>query len=119
MQQFTLTRGATRAPEPTVGPWLASDLDEQIERLRKEPYWQSARNSKTIVRYADFRVGATAILANTTIHEYRTAGRLAVKIVHGHFRMHADGKEIHWPTGITANGCSSFTSQKRLSTTEF
>ena len=99
MPQVTSTRGAARATEPTVGPWLAFDLDAQIEQLRKEPYWQSGRNSKTIVHYPDFRLVVTAIQADTTIHEHRTAGRLAVQILHGHLRMHVDGKEFDLPAG--------------------
>ena len=92
-------RGAARPSEPTVGPWLAFGLNEQIEQLQKEPYWQSGRNSKTIVHYSDFRMVVTAMQANTTIHEHRTAGRLAVQILHGHVRMHADGKEFDLPAG--------------------
>jgi quercetin dioxygenase-like cupin family protein len=99
MPQGTSARGAARPLEPTVGPWLAFSLEEQIEQLREEPYWQSGRNSKTIVHYPDFRMVVTAIQANTTIHEHRTAGRLAVQILHGHMRMHADGKEFDLPVG--------------------
>jgi quercetin dioxygenase-like cupin family protein len=93
------TRGAARAVEPTDGPWLAFGLDAEIERLQEEPYWQSGRNSKTIVHYPDFRMVVTAIQANTTIHEHRTAGRLAVQILRGHVRMHANGKEFDLPAG--------------------
>jgi len=92
-------RGAARAAEPTDGPWLAFGLDAEIEQLQEEPYWQSGRNSKTIVHYPDFRMVVTAIQANTTIHEHRTAGRLAVQILRGHVRMHANGKEFDLPAG--------------------
>ena len=64
-------RGAARPLEPTVGPWLFLDLDAQIDQLQEEPYWQSGRNSKTIVHYPDFRMVVTAMQANTTIHEHR------------------------------------------------
>jgi quercetin dioxygenase-like cupin family protein len=99
MRQNTSTRGAARAQQPTVGPWLAFDLGEQIEQLQQEPYWQSGRNSKTIVHHEDFRMVVTAIRANTTIHEHRTAGRLAVQILRGHMRMHANGDEFDLPAG--------------------
>jgi quercetin dioxygenase-like cupin family protein len=99
MAEITSTRGAARAQEPTVGPWLAYDLGEQIEQLQQEPYWQSGRNSKTIVHHEDFRMVVTAIQANTTIHEHRTAGRLAVQILRGHMRMHANGEEFDLPAG--------------------
>lgn len=91
--------GAARPSEPTVGPWLAFSLDAQVEQLRQEPYWQSGRNSKTIVHYPDFRMVVTAMQANSTIHEHRTSGRLAVQILHGHVRMHADGNEFDLPAG--------------------
>ena len=99
MQQLESTRGAARALEPTTGPWLAFDLAEEIEQLLQEPYWQSGRNSKTIVHYPDFRVVVTAIQANTTINEHQTAGRVAVQTLHGHLRMHAGGKEFDLPAG--------------------
>ena len=99
MPQFPPSRGAARAPVPTVGPWLAFDLAGEIEQLLQEPYWQSGRNSKTIVHYPDFRIVLTAIQANTTIHEHKTAGRVAVQTLHGHLRMHAGGKEFDLPAG--------------------
>jgi quercetin dioxygenase-like cupin family protein len=99
MQQFSRSRGAARAPEPTVGPWLAFDLAGQIEQLRQEPYWQSGRNSKTIAHYPDFRVVVTVIQANTAIHEHKTAGRVTVQTLQGHLRMHASGKEFDLPAG--------------------
>lgn len=99
MPQFAPSRGAARAPEPTDGPWLAFDLAGEIEQLLREPYWQSGRNAKTIVHYPDFRIVLTAIQANTTIHEHKTAGRVAVQTLHGHLRMHAGGKEFDLPAG--------------------
>jgi quercetin dioxygenase-like cupin family protein len=82
-----------------VGPWLGFNLQGEIEQIREEPYWQSGRNSKTIVHYPDFRMVVTAVQANTTIHEHRTAGRLAVQTLHGHIRMHAGGEEFDLPAG--------------------
>jgi quercetin dioxygenase-like cupin family protein len=99
MPQAEPSRGDARAPEPTEGPFLTFDLAEQIAYLRQEPYWQSGRNSKTIVKYPDFRVVLTAIQAKTTIHEHHAAGRISVQTVQGHLRMHAGGKEFDLPTG--------------------
>jgi len=99
MPNTTQSRGAARAAERTVGPWLDFDLKDQIEQLRQEPYWQSGRNSKTIAHYADFRLVMTALKANTTIQEHRTAGRLAVQILQGHVQMHAGGRDFDLPTG--------------------
>ena len=94
MPETEPSRGAARATEPTEGPSLTFDLAEQIASLRQEPYWQSGRNSKTIVKYPDFRIVLTAIKANTTIHEHHSAGRISVQTVEGHIQMHAGGKEF-------------------------
>ena len=99
MPEIQPSRGAARAPEATEGPSLTFDLAEQIRQLRQEHYWQSGRNSKTIVKYPDFRIVLTAIQAKTTIHEHHSAGRISVQTVEGHIRMHADGKEFDLPAG--------------------
>lgn len=99
MPESEPSRGAARASIPTEGPFLTFDLAEQIAQLRQEPYWQSGRNSKTIVKYEDLRVVLTAIQAKTTIHEHHSAGRISVQTVQGHLHMHADGKEFDLPAG--------------------
>lgn len=63
MPDFETSRGAARAPEATGGPFLSFDLAEQVRELRQESYWQSGRNSKTLVKYDDFRIALTAIEA--------------------------------------------------------
>jgi quercetin dioxygenase-like cupin family protein len=93
------SRGAARAPEATAGPSLTFDLAQQIRELRQESYWQSGRNSKTLVKYDDFRIVLTALQAKTTIHEHHSAGRISVQTVEGHLRMHAGGKEFDLPAG--------------------
>ncbi len=100
MPEFDAThRGAARATEPTAGPYLSFDLQEQIEEIRRESYWQSGRNSKTIVKYGDFRIVLTAIQKGTTIREHHSDGRISVQTVIGHIRMHAAGKEFDLPRG--------------------
>lgn len=99
MPEFETHRGAARAAESTAGPFLTFDLPEQIRDLRQESYWQSGRNSKTLVKYDDFRIVLTAIRADTTIHEHHSAGRISVQTVEGHLRMHAGGQEFDLPTG--------------------
>jgi quercetin dioxygenase-like cupin family protein len=99
MPDFDASRGAARAPEVTAGPFLTFDLTEQIGELRQESYWQSGRNSKTLVKFDDFRMVLTAIQAKTTIHEHRTAGRISVQTIEGHLRMHADSEVFDLPPG--------------------
>jgi len=93
------TRGAARPTEPTEGPFLAFNLAEQIHSLRQEPYWQSGRNSKTIVKCHDLRIVLSAIQAKTTIRQHSSAGRMSVQTLEGHLRMHAGGKEFDMPAG--------------------
>ena len=93
------SHGDARATEPTEGPSLSFDLAEQIRQLRQEHYWQSGRNSKTIVKYTDFRIVLTTVKAETTIHEHHSAGRISVQTVEGRIRMHAGGKEFDLPAG--------------------
>jgi quercetin dioxygenase-like cupin family protein len=92
-------QGAARESVPTEGPAITFDLAEQIRRLHQEPYWQSGRNSKTIVKYPDLRMVLTAIQAKSTIHEHRAAGRISVQTLEGRLRMHAGGKEFDLPAG--------------------
>jgi quercetin dioxygenase-like cupin family protein len=99
MPEFETSHGAARAPEATAGPSLTFDLAQQIRDLRQESYWQSGRNSKTLVKYDDFRIVLTALQAKTTIHEHHSAGRISVQTVEGHLRMHAGGKEFDLPAG--------------------
>jgi quercetin dioxygenase-like cupin family protein len=99
MSRTISSRGAARAPENTAGPSLSFDLSQQIRELRSESYWQSGHNAKTLVKYDDFRMVLTAIEGKTTIHEHRSAGRIAVQTVEGHLRMHAGGKEFDLPRG--------------------
>ena len=100
MPEFDAThRGAARATEPTEGPYLSYDLGQQIEELRRESYWQSGRNSKTIVKYPDLRIVLMAIQKNTVIREHHADGRISVQTVEGHIRMHAGGKEFDLPRG--------------------
>ena len=70
MPDFESSRGAARAPDATAGPSLTFDLAQQISELRQEPYWQSGRNSKTLVKY-----------------------------IEGHLRMHSGGREFDLPAG--------------------
>jgi quercetin dioxygenase-like cupin family protein len=99
MEQPTTGRGAARAPEPVTGPWLAFDLAAEVRHLRQEPYWQSGRNSKTLVHYPDFRMVVSAIRAGTTIQEHRVAGRLSVQTLQGHLRMSVEGQDFDLPAG--------------------
>jgi quercetin dioxygenase-like cupin family protein len=92
-------RGAARPVEPTEGPFLTVDLTAQIEQLAGESYWQVGRNSKTLVKFPDFRMVLTAVRANSRIEEHHAAGRIAIQTVRGHLKMRATGREFDLPLG--------------------
>ncbi|MCC7496621.1 MAG: hypothetical protein IT160_03525 [Bryobacterales bacterium] len=92
-------RGAARAVEATAGPFLTFDLAEQIRELRQEPYWQSGRNAKTLVKYDDFRIVLTVLHEGAILHEHHAAGRISVQTVEGHIRMRAEGRDFDLPCG--------------------
>jgi len=97
MSDSVQNRGAARALEPLEGPFLEFDLIGQIDQLRHEEYWQSGHNSKTIVKYPDFRMVLTAIQKGSRISEHQTAGRISIQTVRGHIRAHAEGREVSLP----------------------
>lgn len=91
--------GPQRVPDATAGPSLEFELAAEIEKLRREPAYQTGRNAKTLVKYEDFRIVLTAIKGGTSIHEHHSAGRISVQTVAGHIRMHALGREVDLPEG--------------------
>ncbi|HVB34815.1 MAG TPA: hypothetical protein VNJ52_10650 [Patescibacteria group bacterium] len=91
--------GALRPPGPLEAPTLAFDLKTEIERLRGENAWQSGRNSKALVKQADFRIVLTVLQPQARIHEHKASGRISVQTVAGYLRMHAGGKIFDLPTG--------------------
>lgn len=91
--------GPQRVPDLTAGPYLEFELQAEIEKLRREPAYESGRNAKTMVKYEDFRVVLTAIKGGTRIQEHHSAGRISVQTVAGHIRMRAVEREFDLPQG--------------------
>ncbi len=99
MATLPQSSGPQRVPDVTAGPHLEFDLLAEIEKLRREPAYESGRNAKTMVKYEDFRVVLTAIKGGTHIQEHHSAGRISVQTVAGHIRMHALEREFDLPQG--------------------
>jgi hypothetical protein len=79
---------AIRSPGPLEGPILSFDLNAEIERLRGENAWQGGRNSKTLAKHPDFRVVLAVLKSNARLHEHKAPGRISVRAIAGHTRMH-------------------------------
>ncbi|MFI5069896.1 MAG: cupin domain-containing protein [Terriglobales bacterium] len=90
---------AIRSPGPLESPILSFDLNAEIKQLRSENAWQGGRNSKTLVKHADFRVVLTVLKSGARLHEHKAAGRISVQAVEGHIRMHVQDKVIDLPAG--------------------
>jgi quercetin dioxygenase-like cupin family protein len=99
MASLTQNPGPQRGPDTTAGPYLEFDLAAEIEKLRREPAYESGRNAKTMIKYEDFRVVLTAMKGGSHIHEHHAAGRISVQAVTGHIRMHALDREFDLPQG--------------------
>ena len=91
--------GAIRPPGPLGNPMLTFDLNGEIERLSKEDAWQGGRNSKTLVKNADFRIVLTILQANARLHEHKAAGRISVQTIAGHIRIHVEDTVVDLPSG--------------------
>jgi quercetin dioxygenase-like cupin family protein len=91
--------GALRPPGPLGSPILTFDLDGEVERLRNENAWQGGRNSKTLVKHADFRIVLTVLQSKARLHEHKAAGRISVQAVAGHIRMHVGDRAFDLPAG--------------------
>ena len=91
--------GPQRTLEATAAPSLEFELAAEIEKLRREPAYETGRNAKTMVKYEDFRIVLTAIKSGTRIQEHHSAGRISVQTVAGHIRMRALGREFDLPQG--------------------
>lgn len=99
IEEETRTPGRIRSPEPTGSPVLEFDLPGEMERLMREPGWQAGRDSKTLVKYSDFRIVLTAIRGGTRVHEHRATGRISVQTISGHIQMHVSGRTVDLPAG--------------------
>ena len=86
-------------PQPMAAPFLEFDLARELEQLHGEPQPASGQNTKTLVKYDDFRIVLTALRAHTRIPGHRTEGRISIQTVRGHIRMRALGRTFDLPAG--------------------
>ena len=87
------------SPGPFEGPVFSFDLKAEIEKLHRENTGPSGRNSKTLVKYADFLVVLMVMKSNAKFSEHKSAGRISVEVLDGHIQSHILGTLIDLPTG--------------------
>lgn len=90
-----------RRPHATsmASPFVEVDLDREIQQLHQEDTWSAGRNSKTLAKYADFRVVLMALKAGVRIDEHQAAGRISIQTVSGHISVRALGRTFDLAAG--------------------
>ena len=78
---------------------LSFDLDAEIETLRAENAWHGGRNSKTLVKYSNFRVVLIVLQRLARMEEHKTEGRISVETVAGRVRMKVQDRMFDLPKG--------------------
>ncbi len=86
-------------PQPMAAAFLEFDLARELEQLHCEPQFTRGQNSKTLVKYDDFRIVLTALKAHTQIPGHETEGRISIHTVRGHLRARALGRTFDLPAG--------------------
>lgn len=90
---------ALRSPGPIESPILSFDLDAEIEKLRAENAWHGGRNSKTLVKYSNFRIVLIALKRQARMEEHKTEGRISIETAAGHVRMKVQDRMFDLPKG--------------------
>ncbi|MGH9757953.1 MAG: cupin domain-containing protein [Candidatus Acidiferrales bacterium] len=90
---------ALRPPGPLESPMLNFNLDAEIEKLRAENSWHGGRNSKTLVKYSNFRVVLIVFQRLARMEEHKTEAQISIEVASGHVRMKAQDRVFDLPKG--------------------
>lgn len=90
---------ALRPPGPLENPMLNFNLDAEIEKLRAENNWHGGRNSKTLVKYSNFRVVLIVFERLARMEEHKTEAQISIEVAAGHVRMKAQDRVFDLPKG--------------------
>ncbi len=83
----------------TTGPLLDFNLKQEIDKLHAEDAWQAGKNSKTLVKYPDYRIVLIVMHKSARMTEDHAAGRISVQTLSGRIKMHVSEAEIDMPAG--------------------
>jgi len=81
--------GLTRLPQ-LAEPTIQFSLAKELQQLREASAWDkiSGRSSKTLAKYADFRIVLISMRANTRMEQHRAEGRISIQCLAGELRIH-------------------------------
>jgi quercetin dioxygenase-like cupin family protein len=79
----------TRLPE-LAEPTIQFNAAKELEQLHHAGAWDQAtgRSSKTLAKYADFRIVLVSMKANTRMDQHRAEGRISIQCLAGQLRIH-------------------------------
>jgi quercetin dioxygenase-like cupin family protein len=79
----------TRLPQLAEAT-IQFNLEKELEQLHHADAWDqtSGRSSKTLAKYADFRVLLVSMKANTRMNQHRAEGRVSIQCFAGQLRIH-------------------------------
>ena len=74
----------TRLPQ-LAEPTIQFNLAKELEQLHHAGAWDktSGRSSKTLAKYADFRIVLVSMKANTRMEQHRAEGRISIQCLAG------------------------------------
>jgi quercetin dioxygenase-like cupin family protein len=79
----------TRLPQLAEAT-IQFNVAKELEQLHHAGAWDqtSGRSSKTLAKYADFRIVLISMKANTRMDQHRAEGRVSIQCLAGHLRIH-------------------------------
>ena len=81
-----------RPDRPAVTPLLHVRINEQLERLKREPTWSAGeRNAITLTKEPTLRLVLIALKKGAKLHEHQAGGPITIQALSGSLRVHALG----------------------------
>src|ERR1019366_9503834 len=79
----------TRLPQ-LAEPTIQFNAAKELEQLHHAEAWDqtSGRSSKTLAKYADFRIVLVSMKANTRMDQHRAEGRISIQCLAGRLCIH-------------------------------
>jgi quercetin dioxygenase-like cupin family protein len=79
----------TRLPQ-LAEPTIHFNVMKELEQLHHAGAWDqvTGRSSKTLAKYADFRIELISMKANTRMDQHRADGRISIQCLAGRLRVH-------------------------------
>jgi quercetin dioxygenase-like cupin family protein len=76
------------------------DLPTELAQLRQEEAWsKSGRNSKTLAKYADFRIVLVALKAGLALERHKAGARISIQALAGRLRVKLSNRTMELPAG--------------------